>query len=318
MSIEVKAQNQTALASVKAIYDAAMEANSLLDDMQAAATAAGTTLEDIYQDAADAKREADAAAESAADALTASNTAFTQLSVVENIVGVLGLLQEHGVYSASQDTMPESEKWYFIRSGTSPDYTYAPVESPETRFDYILTEDVAIDPYKTYYVYNSTTEVYDEVENPDVSAIGTYYEFTNSPKLHGWYELTSIDSTIQNYVSSHLILTNDGLELKRDDSKYRMRLTGDNLEIIAPDGTVVGSHGQTIVLGDANEIHFEASNSAIKFCTPNQDLCWFGMNSDGIWEMHIETMFVERQVRYGDFAFIKRQNGNMSIKWLGE
>lgn len=213
---------------------------------------------------------AEDAQESASVAQSSADTAITQLGIVENIVGVLEMIQEHGKYEETADTEAVVDKRYFERSGTSPNYQYTLVANP-----------------------------------------------SGDPHQQGWYELTGIDEAIQNYVSSHLILTNEGLELKRDDTKYRMRLNGEAMDIIAPDGTVVGSHGATIVLGDKNEIHFEATSTRIKFSTPNEDLCWFGMNSDGIWEMHVETTFVEKQVRYGDYAFIKRANGNMSLKWLG-
>ncbi|MBO5630384.1 MAG: hypothetical protein J5965_15070 [Aeriscardovia sp.] len=275
---DIKAQNETALASVKAIYDAADEANTLLDGMQTAATQAGTTLNGIYAtavqaeaSATSAQASADEAQESANSAKASATVAFNQLGIVENIVGVLDMIQTHGQYIETRDTDVIEGKRYFVRSGTAPNYEYLLVNNPSG------------DPY-----------------------------------AEGWYELDGIDEAIQNYVSSHLILTNEGLELKRDNSKYKMRLTGDAMEIIAPDGTIVGSHGETIVLGNESDIHFEATSNQIKFSTPNSDLCWFGLNSDGIWEMHIETTYVEKMVRYGDFAFIKRDNGNMSLKWLGE
>lgn len=125
---DIKAQNQTALASVKAIYDAAEEANTLLDGMQTAAEQAGTTLTQIYADAENAQESADVARTSASNALN-------QLSVVESVVGVLDLLSKHGTYTQITDTeaVAESGKWYFTRSGsgtTADPYTYAVVDVP--------------------------------------------------------------------------------------------------------------------------------------------------------------------------------------------
>ena len=107
------------------------------------------------------------------------------------------------------------------------------------------------------------------------------------------------------------------LHPKNNDTDYVIIDPQNGMQIVK-DGKIVSSHGETIILGDSNEIHFEASSNRIKFSTQSTDLCWFGLNSDGIWEMHIETTYVEKMVRYGDFAFIKRDNGNMSLKWLGE
>jgi len=120
---DIKAQNQTALASVKAIFDAAEEANTLLDGMQTAAEQAGTTLTQIYADAENAQESADVARTSASNALN-------QLSVVESVVGVLDLLSKHGTYSQITDTeaVAENGKWYFTRSGsgtTADPYTYS-------------------------------------------------------------------------------------------------------------------------------------------------------------------------------------------------
>lgn len=127
---DIKAQNQTALASVKAIYDAAEEANTLLDGMQTAAEQAGTTLNGIYQDAKDAQQSASDAQESADNARSSASAALDQLSVVENVVGVLDLLSKHGTYTQITDTdaVAENGKWYFTRSGagtTTNPYTYA-------------------------------------------------------------------------------------------------------------------------------------------------------------------------------------------------
>lgn len=114
---DIKAQNQTALASVKAIYDAAEEANTLLDGMQTAAEQAGTTLNGIYQDAKDAQQSASDAQESADNARSSASAALDQLSVVENVVGVLKLLSTNAEYQLTNDTEISEGKWYFTRSG---------------------------------------------------------------------------------------------------------------------------------------------------------------------------------------------------------
>lgn len=135
----------------------ASAAAGLLSDMQAAATAAQTTLTGIYQDAEDAltnataaQTSAEGAAASASDAaLQAStanayaNSALDQLGIVQDVVGVLNLLSTNATYQLTTDTEIVPGKWYFTRSGTSPDY------------------------------------VYTVVNNPDVSDIGTYYEMTD-------------------------------------------------------------------------------------------------------------------------------------------
>lgn len=107
MPTEIKAQNTTTLASVKAIYDAADQANQLLDDMQAAATAAGTTLNGIYQDAADAQTAADTAQQ-------AADTALVNLATTENVVGVLNWITAHGTMTLTSDVTVNPAHVYFV------------------------------------------------------------------------------------------------------------------------------------------------------------------------------------------------------------
>ena len=123
MSVEVRAQNTISMTSVKAIKDATDESQALLDSMRQSAEDAGTTLTGIYADAESAKSSASIAQQSA-------ETAVSQLSVVENVVGVLDLVSKNGTYDVTQDTEVVPDKWYFTRSGTSPDYVYTVVNNP--------------------------------------------------------------------------------------------------------------------------------------------------------------------------------------------
>lgn len=123
MSTEIRAQNSLALTSVKAIKDATDESASLLESMRQSAEDAGTTLTGIYADAESAKTNAGIAQQSA-------ETAVTQLSVVENVVGVLDLVSKNGTYGLTSDTEVTPNKWYFTRTGTAPNYMYQVVQNP--------------------------------------------------------------------------------------------------------------------------------------------------------------------------------------------
>ena len=114
---------QAAGTTLNGIYADAEEAQSTLAGMQTAAAEAGTTLEGIYADAQNASIQSGIANAYA-------NSALDQLSVVENIVGVLDLLQKNGDYELTQDTEVQGGKWYFTRTGTAPDYVYSVVNNP--------------------------------------------------------------------------------------------------------------------------------------------------------------------------------------------
>lgn len=155
--------NETAAIAVNA-QTIAGQAAGILADMQDAATAAGTTLEGIYADAESALASATAAQTAATAAQTAAesaeyaaseaslqsstanayaNSALDQLGIVQSVVGVLDLLSTNATYQLTADEDIVPGKWYFTRSGTSPDY------------------------------------VYTVVTNPDVADIGTYYELVD-------------------------------------------------------------------------------------------------------------------------------------------
>ena len=154
MPTEIKAQNTTTLASVKAIYDAADQANTLLDGMQTAAIAAGTTLDGIYQDAADAQTAADDAQASADNASEYAARALGNLSTVQNITETLNWITAHGTMT--------------------------------------LTSDVALDPTHVYFVVDAGGDYvvggthYSVVTEPDVDDISTYYELSINESLNNY------------------------------------------------------------------------------------------------------------------------------------
>ena len=151
---DIKAQNQTALASVKAIYDAADEANTLLDGMNAAAQAAGTTLDGIYADAVQAASQAQAAQASATNASEYAARALGNLSTVQNVTETLNWITAHGTMT--------------------------------------LTSDVALDPTHVYFVrdnngdYHVGNYYYSVVTEPDVADIATYYELSIDESLNNY------------------------------------------------------------------------------------------------------------------------------------
>lgn len=308
----------------------ASAAAGLLSDMQAAASAAGTTLEGIYADAesalasaTQASEDAQTASESASSAVSSANIALDQLGIVENVVGVLDLLSKHGNYQVTQDLQVIPDKWYFTRSGTAPNYEYSVVSNP-TAIEYELTSDVAIDPDKTYYTRSgSGTEedpyVYTPVDDPDVSEIGTYYECI-------YYELVGIDEAIQNYVSSQLVVDDDGLWLKTVGVQSKVLLSAeDGVVLYGTDGTVVGKYGATAQIGDANGFHIEMNGTELGFYQGQNKVAYISNQQLYITQsVVLEQMDLGRTVLDGglgqwSWKVHKNANGqnNLNLKWIG-
>lgn len=187
-----------AMVSAKAVVDELEPGDEGWEEAQeaylAAYDAAYATAEGIaYQDA-------NAAAESATEALNAHQTSDTvyrttvtmpksdlydggsyraEFRTVESVAGLASdtavasfdVAYSHqapdpsvGVWALTDDEEPIEGREYYTQG---------------TEYSYLLTEDTEIDPSKTYYSYDDQTETYSVVQNPTVDDIGTYYERTS-------------------------------------------------------------------------------------------------------------------------------------------
>ena len=148
---------QRASVAAASAETSAEQAQASATEAQTAATQAVTDAAQAKQAADDAQGSADEAANSAQSANTSAGIALEQLANVENIVGVFEWLKTHATYQLTTDTEVEEGKWYFTRSGTSPDYIYEivnePSGSPSSLGYYELVEvDEAVQDYVTAHM----------------------------------------------------------------------------------------------------------------------------------------------------------------------
>lgn len=268
----------SARASAETAKAYAEEAKQTTDEINAYATLAGKTVTQILADGETAGQSAQEALASATQAQQSASTAYNyasvavnQLSVVEDIVGVLSLVAENGTYTRTQDTEPLQDKWYFIQTGTAPNYVYQIDNNPT--FEYVLTSDSTIVQGKPYYTRSgSGTEqdpyIYTIVASPVQADIGTYYEYTN----WYYYELTGVDSAIQNYVSSHLVLAGNSLFLQTSDGQGSTRLelnTTNGMTLYDQTGSPVARYGTNTIIGDEYGFHVKITNNRLSFYRDN-------------------------------------------------
>lgn len=165
--------NETNAIAVNA-QTVADQASQILSDMQTAATAAGTTLNGIYADAEAAANtlasmetaaaaantsltaiyaDAENAATAASQANVYASSAIEQIGVIQDVVGVLDLLSTNATYQLTTDAAVVPGKWYFTRSGTSPDYVYtvvtSPVDADLSTYYELVSIDQAVQSYIT-------------------------------------------------------------------------------------------------------------------------------------------------------------------------
>ena len=291
---------------------------------------AETAAQQAQSDADSAKASAGQARDSATDAYNSANMALTQLGVVEDVVGVLDLLAKNGVYEQTTDLEVVPDKWYFERTGTAPDYKYS--IAPSVSFTYFLTSDVSIDPDKTYYARSGsgTTDdpyYYTVVDSPVVADIGTYYENTNQ----NYYVLTGIDEAIQNYVSSHLVLSGDSLFLQNSNTRLELN-TQTGMTLYDQTGAKVAKYGTDAVIGDERFFHIaitpnynSTGSGRISFYSdPSTEVAYISGNQLYITQsVVLQQMDVGTKVNAGGLGQwswkvheISGRN-NLYLKWLG-
>lgn len=286
-----------AKASADAAKTAADNAQASADAAQISANSAQSDAERAHEAADDAKAEAvtahvaadaaqgeaERAQQQASTATAYANGALDQLSVVENVVGVLDLLQKNGEYQLTEDTEVVPEKWYFTRSGAG----------------------TSASPY-----------IYTVVSSP-----------TGDPSDNGWYELTGIDQAIQNYVSSHIAIDDQGLWLQQQGTNYKILISSSGVIIYGADGTPVGKYGETAQIGNSAGFHIEMDGTELGFYQVNKKVAYISNNQLYITQsVVLQQMDLGARVNnngLGQWSWKVHANGqspprnNLNLKWIG-
>ena len=126
------ADEKAATAKVVAVEakDTADEAFNAASSAQNSAIQAAIAAEIADQKAAQAATAASSAQNSANTANIAANSALTQLSVVEDVAGVLNWISEHGTYILTTDSSVVPGKMYFAKVGDEYNLVTNPTGNP--------------------------------------------------------------------------------------------------------------------------------------------------------------------------------------------
>ena len=255
----------------------AIAATTIATGAQRSAEIANAAAESAQESAAIAAEAATEAMASATTANTAANGALTQLSVVEDVVGVLTWISNHGVYTASTDTEVMPGKFYFTRSGSAGSYTYTVVTNP-----------------------------------------------TGNPSTQGYYELSSVDEAVSNYVASHLALTNAGLWVIKDNQGYKSLMANDGMKIYDATGNLVATFGESITFSSSRPQYIGNSTAYLSF-TPNSNTMelhgkvyadggqiggWY--IDDYLWYQREESGVIDTTWLDGDRIYGKRQTSGIA------
>lgn len=113
---------------------------------------------------------------------------------------------------------------------------------------YALTNDEVIVEGKWYFKVTSDGAYV--VENP-----------ISNPHNEGFYELSSVDKAVSNYVTTHLYLVDgEGLYIRMaEDHGAKLKITGTGIYLINHIGKIIAQYSNTVILGDPNGSHIELS-----------------------------------------------------------
>ena len=307
---------------VTAVETAANLANTAAQNAVRDAGVAKDAAESAQSSASAAQSSADAAELDAQSANESARSALANLGFIEDIIGVLDLLQKNGKYEPTTDPEVESGKWYFTKNEL-----------------FELTTDEELKD-KTYYTRSGAgTEqdpyIYTPVENPVVEDLPIYYEDhstysavigpTGDPSAQGWYELVDIDESIRNYVSSHLVLTDSGLFLQQDGINSKLGLDANGVTIYGPDGLPMAQYGTTAQIGEEEGFHIKIDGTELGFYQADNKVAYINNNqlyitkSVVLQQMDLGTPVADDGLGQWSWKVHENAQGlnNLNLKWIG-
>lgn len=229
-SIRVAAVERAASQAKAAAGVARQAAESAVEDAGIAKEAADSA----QKSADDAGKAADDAGKAAGEATKLANSALEDLSIVEDVIGVLEWVSDHGDYVATEDTSVVEGKYYFARSGTAPDYIYTVVVTP----------------------------------TGDPAAQG-WYELESIDEAVSKYVLSHLSLT-----SRGLWVLPSGMGSASDPQyapKYKLLLSNDGMYLYDGSGHVVATYGESIRFDSSRPQYIGGEDAYIVFYDSDND-----------------------------------------------
>lgn len=221
-----------------ALEDAVTANDNALSAQASALTAQGMAT--AAQSAADtAQADATTAYNAAVTANTAASGAIESLGIVEDVLGVLNWVSEHGTYKLTQDTTVVPSKYYFSRSGggTSADpYTYS-----------IVTPAAGANPNALGYF---------ELDSVD-EAVSNYIATHVALSAEGLYLQTSDGAS----TSRLLVSPTNGVIL------------------YGPDGSQVAQYGTATIIGTTTSFNVRISDQEVGFYDQDNRVAYVNGNT---------------------------------------
>ena len=207
----------TAAQAATAAQGSASTAATSAQNAEASASAAAS-------DASSARASASSAQTSATRANTAANDALAQLDTVQDVLGVVQWVAEHGTFAKTTDTTLDPSKVYYVRTGSG----------------------TSADPY-----------LYTAVGEPKQADIGSYYELTMDQALSQYVAshlaLTDAGLYVLKDASGYrVLLSNTGMSVI-DPQGHTVATYGESVTFDSSRPQYIGGEDAYIVYYDADE-----------------------------------------------------------------
>lgn len=239
-----------------AVIDAAA-ARSAASQAQSGASNASTSAANAAQSASSANASATQAAGDAASAKadatranTAANDALAQLSNVQDVLGTVTWLAEHGTYEPTPDMTVDSDKTYYVRVMPMDGLLCDSSGNP------LVTD--AGEPIAVASVAHSDGWLYLPVAEPTDAGLPSYYELT-------------VDEAMAHYVASHLALTDAGLWVLKDETAYRLLVASDGVRVVDPAGHTVTTFGESVAFDSERPQYIGGEDAYIMYYDSDGD-----------------------------------------------
>lgn len=238
-----------------------------VDAVERAAGIANQAAQSAVADASIAKEAADSAIETAnsvegiatraegyaTEAKKSADTAFTNLAQVQSVLEVAEWIATHGTY---------------VKAATwNPNATYYTVTATQVA----EPSDSDKDSQGVLIYYELNNGIYVRTTDTQVDAQKTYYRVIGIPvagakaeDMAQYYTLAVTDA-MANYIKSHLALTDDGLYVMADGSKWKVKVSDDGVYILDSNNQSANQMtGNGNIIGYENETHAEVDYHSMK------------------------------------------------------
>jgi len=110
----------------------------------------------------------------------------------------------------------------------------------------------------------------------------------------------------------------DGVQGSMADMETDLRAGIEDAKRYATDYIEYNQSTGELTLGTTDtDVKNVMTYNTIEFRIANAPITYWGLDENNVGTMYVETASVGNYLRFGDFAWIRRDNGNMTLKWLG-